>query len=181
MTARPHETIQPSTAPYADIAQAFDELAERSPTPRRPSRGYHRLVDAVLRSIVRPGASVLEIGSGAGDALAGVEPARGVGVDVSPGMVKLARSRHPGLRFGVASGEELALEETFDYIVLSDLVPYVDDLLALFQNVAAHSTADTRIVVNSYSQLWRPILAVLELLRRKERTPIRTWMTIGDV
>ena len=104
-----------------------------------------------------------------------------VGVDVSPGMAKLARSRHPGLRFEVASGEELALDETFDYIVLSDLVPYVDDLLALFQNVAAHSTADTRIVVNSYSQLWRPIRAVLELLRLKERTPIRNWMTIGDV
>ena len=181
MTARTHETVQPAPAPYAEIAAAFDELAEARPTPRRASRGYHRLVDAVLRSIVRPGASVLEIGSGAGDALAGVDPACAVGVDVSPGMVKLARSRHPGLRFEVAAGEELALDETFDYIVLSDLVPYVDDLLALFQNVAAHSTADTRIVVNSYSQLWRPILAVLELLRLKERTPIRNWMTIGDV
>ena len=93
------------------------------------------------RSIVRPGASVLEIGSGAGDPLAAVEPARGVGVDVSPGMVELARARHPGLRFEVAAGEDFALDETYDYIVLSDLVPYVDDLLALFQNVAAHSTA----------------------------------------
>ena len=71
-------------------------------------------------------------------------------------MVELARERHPALTFEHAAGEELVLDETFDYILLSDLVPYVDDLLALFQNVAAHANRDTRVVVHSYSQLWRP-------------------------
>ena len=43
-------------------------------------------------------------------------------------MVELARSRHPGLRFEQAAGEDVALDESFDYVLLSDLVPYVDDL-----------------------------------------------------
>ena len=124
---------------------------------------------------------MLEIGSGNGDLLASLEPARGIGIDVSPGMVELARERHPGLTFEHAAGEELALDETFDYVILSDLVPYVDDLLALFANVAAHSSRDTRIVVHSYSQLWRPLLALLELLHLKARTPVRNWMTSDDV
>src|SRR5262245_50342182 len=103
---------------YAALAQAYDQLAARRPEPKRPTRGYHRLIEAVHRSIVRPGASVLDIGSGNGDLLAALEPARGVGIDVSEGMVELARSRHPGLRFEQASGEDFALEETYDYILL---------------------------------------------------------------
>ena len=96
-------------------------------------------------------------------------------------MVELARARHPELTFEHAAGEDFAVDESFDYIVLSDLVPYVDDLLAVFRNAAAHATPETRIVVHSYSQLWRPALALLERLGLKSRTPIRNWLTIEDV
>jgi SAM-dependent methyltransferase len=176
-----HEKISDPPGRYDALAQTFDEIAAGQPEPRRPARGYHRLIEAVCRSIVRPGASVLEIGSGGGDLLAAVEPTRGVGIDVSDRMVELARARHPGLRFEQSAGEDFALDETYDYILLSDLVPYVDDLLALFSNVADHATAETRVVVHSYSQLWRPALAVLEWLGLKQRTPVRNWLTIGDV
>ncbi len=176
-----HEKTSEPPGPYESLALSFDEIAARQPEPRRSSRGYHRLIEAVYRSIVRPGASVLEIGSGAGDLLAAVSPATGLGIDVSEGMVDLARRRHPGLRFEQGAGEDFALEETYDYILLSDLVPYVDDLLALLANAAEHATSETRVVVHSYSQLWRPALAVLEWLGLKQRTPIRNWLTIGDV
>jgi SAM-dependent methyltransferase len=175
------EKLSAPPEPYAALAQSFDELAAKRTEPKSSTRGYHRLIEAVHRSIVRPGASVLEIGSGNGDLLAAVAPARGLGVDVSEGMVELARARHPGLRFEHAAGEDAALDESFDYVLLSDLVPYVDDLRALLANVAEHATSETRVVVHSYSQLWRPALAVLEWLGLKERTPIRNWMTIGDV
>lgn len=167
--------------PYAEIARAFDALAEGG--VRRPptSRGYHRLVEAVHRAIVPPGRTVLEIGSGDGALLASLRPARGVGVDVSPGMVALARRRHPELHFEVAAGESVELGERFDYVLLSDLVPFVDDLLRLFHNVARHSTPDTRVVVHSYSQLWRPVLRLLELARLKTRLPARNWVAQSDV
>ena len=103
-------------------------------------------------------ARVLEIGSGAGDLLAALEPSSGVGVDVSRRMVERAREAHPGLRFEHAAGEELDLGETFDYVVLSDLMPYVHDLLALFHRVAEHSHPGTRVVISSYSRAWRPIV-----------------------
>ncbi|HWB22132.1 MAG TPA: glycosyltransferase [Gaiellaceae bacterium] len=167
--------------PYGTIAAAFDELAAKGGGGRPSTRSYHQLITAVHQSIVHPGASVLEIGSGAGDLLAALDPSSGVGVDISSGMVSLARSRHPELEFDVQSGEEIDLGRTFDYIVLSDLVPFVDDLLALFGKVAKHSHRDTRIVVHSYSQLWRPVIRVLELLHLKSRVPIRNWVTSQDV
>src|SRR5580765_584692 len=82
-----HEKISDPPGRYDALAQTFDEIAAGQPEPRRPARGYHRLIEAVCHSIVRPGASVLEIGSGGGDLLAAVEPTRGVGIDVSDRMV----------------------------------------------------------------------------------------------
>ena len=166
---------------YEGVARIFDTLATQEARWRKRTRGYHDLVTAVHQSIIQPGSSVLEIGSGSGELLAALAPRVGVGTDVSAGMVALARSRHPELRFELIAGEDAELGETFDYIVLSDVVPFVDDLLSLFRNVARYSRRDTRIVVNSYSELWRPVIAVLELLRLKPRTPLRNWVTHHDV
>jgi SAM-dependent methyltransferase len=166
---------------YAGIVRAFDELAADDARWSKRTRGYHDLITAVHQSIVQPNASVLEIGSGGGDLLASLAPARGVGIDVSPKMVELARANHPDLHFEAGAGEDAELNETFDYVVLSDLLPFVNDLLGLFRNVSRHSHRDTRIVVHSYSELWRPALRLLELLRLKRRTPMRNWVNAGDV
>ena len=165
---------------YISIARAFDDLAEGRTRRPRTSRGYHELVESVHRAIVPPGASVLEVGSGDGSLLASLRPVPGVGVDVSAQMVRSARERYPALRFEHAAGEDVELGAQFDYVLLSDVLPYVDDLLALFHNVARHSHRDTRIVVHSYSQLWRPALRLLEVLRLKSKTPLRNWVSQGD-
>ena len=172
---------RPPDDPYAAIARAFDELAREHARWGRRTRGYHDLVTAVHQSIVPPGASVVEFGSGTGDLLASLVPDTGVGVDVSPGMVELARSRHPALRFELGAAESADLADTFDFILLSDVVPFVDDLLELFRTVARHSHRDSRVVIHSYSHLWRPALRALELLRLRPRTPTRNWVTPQDV
>lgn len=166
---------------YAAVARAFDELAPQLSRWRRRTRGYHDLVSAVHRAVVLPGSSVLAIGSGDGDLLAALDPAAGIGVDVSPEMVELARRRHPQLRFDVGAGEDVELDATFDYVVLSDVLPYVDDLYALFRNVRRHSDDSTRIVIHSYSQLWRPALRLLEWVHLKPRKPLRNWVGPQDV
>ncbi len=181
MTAAVDESSDAGGDAYAPIVEAFDRLASMGGSGGRLAGGYHRLVELLHRSIVRPGASVLELGSGNGDLLAALAPSVGVGVEVSPAMVELARRRHPELRFELGSAEQTVLERSFDYVVLSDLLPYVDDLLALFQTVRSHAEPDTRIVIHSYSQLWRPILRLLELLGVKARTPVRNWVDQHDV
>jgi SAM-dependent methyltransferase len=166
---------------YADIVSFFDRFADEESQWHRRTRTYHRLVQRVYRFVVPAGASVLEIGSGSGDLLASLEPRRGLGVDVSSKMVEVARQRHPGLDFRTEAGESLDLAETFDYIVLSDLLPYVHDLHALFERVRDHSHSRTRIVINIYSHLWRPLLTIAVWLRLKPTKPIRNWVSPGDV
>ena len=60
-------------------------------------------------------------------------------------------------------------------------MPYVDDLLELFHRVAEHSHERTRVIVNSYSRVWRPVFGLAELLRLKPRKPLRNWVAPHDV
>jgi SAM-dependent methyltransferase len=163
------------------ISAFFDDFASVDARWRRKNRTYHRLIESLMRSSVPAGAAVLEIGSGHGDLLAALEPRRGVGIDVSPRMVLGAGERHPELEFVCAAGETFVRDEAFDYVVLSDLVPFADDLLAVFRNASRMTHARSRVVIHSYSQLWRPVIRLAELLRLKPRKPIRNWVAPGDV
>ena len=66
-------------------------------------------------------------------------------------MVEIARRNHPELTFVVADAEEedvfSRLEETFDYIVLSDTVGYLDDIERVFRAIRQISAPHTRLVV----------------------------------
>jgi SAM-dependent methyltransferase len=161
---------------YDELAEFFDRFAASDEAWRRRNRAYHGWIAKLHRFQIPPGARVLEIGCGSGDLLAALAPETGVGVDVSESMIELARSRHPGLRFERVAGEHLALGETFDYIVLSDLLPFVHDLVALFDRISAHCHPSSRIVIHSYSRLWRPAIRLAELLRLKPAKPIRNWI-----
>jgi SAM-dependent methyltransferase len=178
-TSSPQASAEAS--PDADLAAFFDAFARDEPRWRRRNRTYYRQIEQIARFYVPPGKRVLEIGSGSGDLLAALQPAYGVGVDVSAGMVDLARSRHPELRFEVAAGEELDLGEAFDYVVLSDLTQFAHDLLTLLERVAAHSHPRTRIVISTYSRVWKPIIRLAELLRLKPVKPIRNWVSPHDL
>jgi len=166
---------------YEGISDFFDAMAPEEDRWLEKTGGYHGLVQRLCGSLIPPGQRVLEIGSGRGDLLASVQPERGVGVDVSAAMVAAARTRHPGLEFYRAAGEGLELGEKFDYVLLSDLVAYVDDLQALFASVAGHCHARTRVVVTTYSNLWRPLLTLLSLIGLRPRRPIRNWVAPGDL
>ncbi len=168
-------------AALQQIADFFDGFAAVDDRWHRRNRTYHRLVESLMRFHVPRGASVLEIGSGLGGLLAALEPARGVGVDVSPRMVDEAAMRHPGLEFACAAAETYVRDDTFDYVVLSDLVPFAHDLLAIFKNVARMTHPRSRVVVHSYSEAWRPLIRLAERLRLKPRKPIRNWVGPEDV
>jgi SAM-dependent methyltransferase len=172
---------EPAAAQFEQIAEFFDAFAVVEGRWRRRNRAYHRLIESLMRFHVPGERSVLEIGSGHGDLLAALEPSRGVGIDVSPRMVEDASRRHPGLEFVCASGETFVLDEEFDYVVLSDLVPFAEDLLAIFHNVARMTHPRSRVVIHFYSQLWRPVIRMAERLHLKARKPIRNWVTPADL
>ena len=174
-------SVAAERANYRDLAAWFDRFADDADVWRHRNRGYHELIENVYRFHVSPGSTVLEIGCGTGELLAALKPSHGVGIDVSERMVERASARFPELQFVRSAGEELDLAETFDVVVMSDLVPYVNDLVALFDRVRAHSAPHTRVILNSYSRAWKPLLRASETLGLKPPKPIRNWVTASDV
>jgi SAM-dependent methyltransferase len=164
-----------------EIAAFFDGFASVEDVWQRRNGGYHRLIRQVFAFQIPTDASILEVGCGSGDLLASLGVVDAVGVDLSPGMIESGRRRHPQLELSVGKAEELALGRDFDVIVVSDLTQYAEDLVAVFERIAAHSHPETRVIVQSYSRLWRPAIRVLELLRLKPSKPIRNWVSPDDV
>jgi SAM-dependent methyltransferase len=147
---------------------------------RESQRYYHRLLLRNYGFLVPPGLRVLEVGCGLGDLLAAVKPARGVGVDFSPAMIALARERHPELDFQIADAAEFSASEKFDYILLSDLVNDLPDVQAVFERLHSAAHPRTRLVVNFYNNLWRPILQAAEKLGLKAPTLLQNWLSADD-
>ena len=180
LPTRPAES--PGELRHFDALRAFfDRFAAAHEHWERRNRSYHAMLESICRFIVPNGSRVLEIGSGTGALIAALRPSRGLGIDVSRGMVETARSRHPDIEFHVGTGERFETDEAFDYVVLSDLVPYAYDLVRLFENIRAASHPRTRLIVHSYSSFWRPAFRIAELLRLKQRKPITNWVTPDDV
>jgi ubiquinone/menaquinone biosynthesis C-methylase UbiE len=149
-----------------------------------PSVGYRELVADNFKFLVEPGRRVLEIGCGTGDLLASLSPSYGVGVDLSDEMIRFAKSRHPqaSLRFERQEAETLELDdEPFDYIILSDTLTFLDDILAVLRRIRPLCHPRTRIITNTFSRLWSPILRSLELAGLRHPQPMLNWVTREDV
>jgi SAM-dependent methyltransferase len=144
-------------------------------------QSYHQRVTRIFQTLVLPGQRIIELGCAYGDLLAALEPSVGVGVDFSAEMIKLASARHPQLRFIHADAQELDIKETFDVIVLSDLVNDLWDVQQVFQAVASLANPHTRLIINTYSRLWELPLAVTERLKLARPTLYQNWLTVEDI
>ena len=160
----------------------FDTFAPEREYWRNKNLGYHQELERIARYHVVPGSRVIEIGCGAGDMLAALQPAVGVGIDLSPEMIKIAQKKYPQFRFEAVAAEKADWKgETFDYIILSDLLGFTFDIHALFEQLKPLCHARTRLIINMHSRLWQPILALAEALGMKYRQPTLNWVTTEDV
>jgi len=188
-------TEQPPLPPLGDDPAAgsyrrervehWDGVARRWDRRSGLAGAYHRRLERVYRFLVPPGSKVLEIGCGTGDLLAALQPAVGVGIDFSGEMVSRAARRHPGLRFFQADVHELAAPEdpgeTFDFIILSDLINDAWDVQRLLQRLAPLANRRTRVILNFYSRLWELPLALGVRLGLARPALYQNWLTVFDV
>ncbi len=148
---------------------------------RETNRYYQKFLRNYFSFLVPPGLRVLEVGCSVGDLLAAMKPARGVGIDFSPEMVKLAQARHPDLEFHVADALDFPSAEKFDYILLSDLVNDLPDVQAVLKRLQSASHPGTRLVLNFFNNVWRPILQAGEKLGIKAPTQLQNWLSTDDM
>ena len=161
----------------------FNEQAATLARYRHRRRYYWDSITRQCNYFIPAGSSVLEVGCGMGDLIARVGGSRKVGIDFSEAMIATARERYAasGVQFEVMSAERITLDEKFDVIVLSNLVGYLDDVQAVFEQLRRVSHARTRVIVTYYNHFWEPLIKLAELVGLKRRGPQQNWMSGNDI
>jgi len=178
------EGERPLTVRQREVRAHFDRIAGDRDAWLARNRFFYEGDRAYMRFLIQPGRSVLEIGCGTGDLLRALQPARAVGVDISGEMIRVAAERHPDFEFHVGNGEDPAILDrisgTFDFIVFSDTIGYLEDCEAAFAALRPLCTPRTRLIIAYYSRLWEPVLALGDRLGMKMPSLPQNWLSTDD-
>lgn len=168
--------------PVLEAKRSFNDGIVHEYLRRNALRRYfHDELLKQVRFLVPPGASVLEVGCGVGTLLGDLQPALGLGIDFSPEMIRTARQNHPELGFRVADAHSLDIDETFDFVILSNLVGELIDIQQVLSQLPQVCHKRTRIIITHYNYLWAPLVRLAERLGLKPQQWEQNWLEIDDL
>ncbi len=152
--------------------------------PRHPAaRDFLQrdLIEALGR-LIPVDASVLEVGSGAGDLLAALPNARRQGIDYLPEMVARARERHPDISFEVrdAIAPPAEVASRADAVICDRLCHSVLDVKALLLGLKRRLAPGGRIYLTAFNYLWEVPVRLAELAGLKKPAPTTNWLADSD-
>ncbi len=142
---------------------------------------FHEEILRYCRFVIPENSSVLELGCGTGDLLAGVKPSYGVGVDVSDKMIQQAQSKYPSLEFVCLDAEDFNVKKTFDYVIISGTLGTIKDIQTFLKRISSMMTNDTRLIISYYNELWGPLLRWGERVGIKMPEVVINWLSVDDI
>jgi SAM-dependent methyltransferase len=167
------------------IKDASDRMAINRLEWKKKNHYFHAQDTRYLSFLIPEGSSILDLGCGIGDTIASLRPSRGVGIDISDAMTSEARHLYPEYEFitGDIENSEIIdnISGTFDYILLSDTIGYLDDCQSTLTLLHKLCKRETRIIVSYYSYLWEPVLKLAELLKLKMPQRELNFLTSDDL
>jgi SAM-dependent methyltransferase len=130
--------------------------------------------------LVPPDASVLEVGCGVGQLLAGLPNRVRDGIDIMPEVVVEAKRRHPELSIKVADATRIEEHGTYDAIICDRLCHSVLDIRALLSSLREHLGERGRIFLTAFNYLWELPTQLGEALGWKQPSPPANWLSESD-
>jgi ubiquinone/menaquinone biosynthesis C-methylase UbiE len=160
----------------------FDRLAQKRKKRRMSSYYWNEITD-YCNYFSHENISVLEVGCGNGDLIAGIKGKYKVGIDFSEATINWAREKHgnSNTRFMVMNANDIQLEETFDLILVSNLIGFVEDIQNVFEQIRKVCHPRTKIIVQFYNSLWEPMIKFAEATGLKQKTPLQNWLNSSDI
>ncbi len=163
------------------ILEHFDQLAPEFIQYRQKFAYYHQDIIDQFNFFLHEDDKILEVGCGTGELLDKLKPKNKTGLDFSEPMVKIATKRHPHLKIHLMDAEELTLTETFDVIILSDVLGFFENVLDVFKQLKKVCHENTRIYINYYNFVWEAPLSLAEKLGLKRKAPKQSWLSKSDI
>ena len=166
------------------VMEFMDKIASQKDNWVRRNKYYHNDLIGFFKYNIPENSNILEIGCGTGDVLNRLKPKRGVGIDISSEMIRMAKEKYTKnnqLEFIQMDAENITLEEKFDFIIISDTLSYFEDIQLSFKELKKLCTSDTRIIITYHSFLWSPTLQFAEFLGLKMPQLRLNWLNKEDI
>ncbi|MDD5362781.1 MAG: glycosyltransferase [Ignavibacteria bacterium] len=164
------------------------EYADKKTYWRRRNRYYHNSITEFIKFVVPAGASVLEIGCGAGETLSALGSGYAAGIEINRFLAAEGAKRFPGIEYITADIESeeplnglISKNAKFDFIIVSDLVGTLQDIQKTFEKLTAVSHSGTKIIVTYYNYFWNPVLKLGEMLGMKLKEGETNWLYIEEI
>jgi acyl-CoA synthetase (AMP-forming)/AMP-acid ligase II len=146
------------------------------------SHYYQATLARIYQNIIPVGSSVLEIGCADGSLLNALSPQFGVGVDFSDYSISQAKIKFPHLNFFQMDAHELSIDlQTYDYIVLSELINDLYDVQKVLETIRPYCSSKTRIIFNFVSHLWGLPLRFARSTNLAQPNLAQNWLTKSDL
>lgn len=158
----------------------WDRYAQDLPKWDRYRNAYQARLREITSFLIPPGMRVLELGCGAGNLLGCTRASYAVGVDFSARLLAAARQRYPQGKWVEGDAHTIRLNESFDYIICSDLVNEVWDVDRIFRTARAHAHANTKLILNFHSNLWQGPRRLAEAAGIARQQALQNWLTPED-
>lgn len=159
----------------------FNAIADKRDTWKKKGAYYHYMLEKFFQFTVPKHKRVIEIGCGTGDLLHSLKPSYGVGVDIAESMLTQARKKYKQIHFIEGDVQNLPINESFDYVIASDLVGNLQDVQSAFAQLRKVSNEKTRIILTYYNYLWEPFIHIAEKIGLKMPQPVQNWLSKNDI
>ena len=159
----------------------FENIAAKRPQRRKRFSYYWDDITNYCNYFSTDTTKVLEVGCGTGELLNRLQAGSKTGIDYSPSMIELARKQFPDIHFETMHAEDIQLNEKYDLIIVSNLIGFLDDVQAVFNQLHKVSHERTKIIVTYYNYLWEPVLKTGERLGIKDPSPLQNWLSTKDI
>jgi ubiquinone/menaquinone biosynthesis C-methylase UbiE len=166
---------------YTFLKPYFEKLAGKRTKWIKRNSYYHKTLSKHFKFIIPENSRVLEIGCGTGNLLNNLKPLYGLGIDFSENMINQAQNEYTQLNFKCQAAEEFKSDESFDFVVMSDLISSLWDIQAVFKQISPVMKSNTKLVISAYNYHWEPFLRLAEKLGLKAKQPLQNWLTNSDI
>lgn len=144
-------------------------------------RYYFDELARILRFVIPPDVSVAQLAPGTGDLLSRLPGVSRTGIESSPVLLALARTRHPDLELIEDDFWSLTTKKRFQYVLLSEVTDSLTDVEVVLREARRLLDPQGRMVIVTRSTLWRPLFALARRLFARTQSPFRSLLRRRDL
>ena len=119
----------------------------------KKNRYYHTNIQKLVKDLIPPNASILEIGSKRGELLSSLINKNKVGVE--PGEAFVNKKNKNIQIFNLTEIKKKTFNNKFDYILITNAFAEIKDIQSLINLLSKNCHSHTRIVVIYFNFLWK--------------------------